>query len=86
VWGKIHLKDTRFQQFNYLWDGLLLWSCPRKENLNFIDYENANMRSDTQDDVYQRLQSEINKLPILYPETDTGSEIKLIKYLFSPEH
>ena len=80
------MKDTRFQQFNYLWDGLLLWSCPRKENLVFIDYENANMRSDTQDDVYQRLQSEINKLPIPYPETDTGSEIKLLKHLFSPEH
>ncbi|MBN1472736.1 MAG: 4Fe-4S binding protein [Syntrophaceae bacterium] len=37
-----------------------------------------------QDDVYRKLQREINKMPIAFPETDTGIEIKLLKHLFSP--
>lgn len=37
-----------------------------------------------QDDVYRKLQHEIDKLPIAYPATDTGTEIKLLKHLFSP--
>lgn len=37
-----------------------------------------------QEDVYQRLRREIDKLPIPYPETDTGVEISLLKRLFQP--
>jgi ferredoxin len=36
------------------------------------------------DDIYRKLQHEINKMPIAYPKTDTGIEIKLLKHLFSP--
>ncbi|MBP7737840.1 MAG: 4Fe-4S binding protein [Spirochaetes bacterium] len=39
---------------------------------------------DKQENVYQRLRREIDKLPIPYPETKSGVEIKLLKHLFKP--
>jgi Pyruvate/2-oxoacid:ferredoxin oxidoreductase delta subunit len=37
-----------------------------------------------QDDVYKKLQKELDKMPIAYPETSTGIEIRVLKHLFSP--
>ncbi len=34
-------------------------------------------------DIYLRLQNELNKLPIGFPKTESGVEIKLLKYLFT---
>jgi Na+-translocating ferredoxin:NAD+ oxidoreductase subunit B len=38
-----------------------------------------------QEDVYQKLRREIDKMPIPYPETKSGVELKLLKHLFTPE-
>jgi len=37
------------------------------------------------DDLYRRLQMEINKMPVAYNETASGTEIKLLKHLFTPQ-
>jgi ferredoxin len=37
-----------------------------------------------QDDVYCKLRKEINKMPIPFPETASGVELKLLKHLFTP--
>lgn len=37
-----------------------------------------------QDDVYRKLREEINKMPIPFPETASGVELNLLKYLFTP--
>lgn len=37
------------------------------------------------DDVYRKLQREINKMPIAFPEMEDGAEIRLLQYLFTPE-
>ena len=37
------------------------------------------------DDVYRLLQQHIDKMPIPFPATKSGIEIKLLKHLFSPE-
>ncbi len=37
------------------------------------------------EDVYRKLRREINKMPIAYPETEGGAEIRLLQYLFTPE-
>ncbi len=38
-----------------------------------------------QDDVYCKLRKEINKMPIPFPETASGVELKLLKHLFTPD-
>jgi len=38
-----------------------------------------------QDDVYRKLREEINKMPIPFSETTSGVELRLLKYLFTPE-
>jgi Na+-translocating ferredoxin:NAD+ oxidoreductase subunit B len=38
-----------------------------------------------QDDVYRKLRKEVNKMPIPFPETASGVELKLLKHLFTPE-
>jgi len=38
-----------------------------------------------ENDVYRRLQRELDKLPIPYPSTESGVEIKLLKSLFAEE-
>jgi electron transport complex protein RnfB len=37
------------------------------------------------DSVYRKLQRHLNTLPIGYPETKSGVELRLLKYVFSPE-
>ncbi len=36
-------------------------------------------------DVYKELQLHIDKFPIGFPTTKSGVEIKILKYLFTPE-
>lgn len=38
-----------------------------------------------QDDVYCKLREEVNKMPVPFPETASGVELKLLKHLFTPE-
>ena len=35
--------------------------------------------------VYRKLQQNLDKLPISYPATESGVEIRILKHLFSPE-
>ncbi|GAH00079.1 unnamed protein product, partial [marine sediment metagenome] len=39
----------------------------------------------TEEEVYRELQEHLDKLPIGYPATDSGVEIRILKYIFSPE-
>ncbi|MCP4691521.1 MAG: 4Fe-4S ferredoxin, partial [Desulfobacterales bacterium] len=36
-------------------------------------------------DVYRKLQKHIDNMPIAFPESDSGLDIKLLKYMFTPE-
>lgn len=36
-------------------------------------------------DVYRRLQQHIDNMPIAFPESTSGLEIRLLKHLFTPE-
>ena len=40
--------------------------------------------NDTEVDVYRALQQNLDKLPISYPATESGVEIRILKHLFSP--
>jgi len=37
------------------------------------------------DDIYRKLQKHLDQLPIGYPATESGVEIRLLKYVFTPE-
>ncbi len=37
-----------------------------------------------QDDVYCKLREEVNKMPVPFPETASGVELRLLKHLFTP--
>ncbi|MBU2513615.1 4Fe-4S binding protein [bacterium] len=37
------------------------------------------------EEIYRRLQQEIDKFPVPYPRTESGTEIKLLKLLFTPK-
>jgi len=37
------------------------------------------------DDVYRELQKALDKLPISFPATESGVEIRILKYIFTPE-
>jgi Na+-translocating ferredoxin:NAD+ oxidoreductase subunit B len=39
----------------------------------------------SREDVYQRLRGEIDKMPIAYPKARSGSELRLLRHLFTPE-
>jgi NAD-dependent dihydropyrimidine dehydrogenase PreA subunit len=39
----------------------------------------------TEKDIYKKLAIELDKLPIGYPETESGVELRILKYLFTPE-
>jgi Na+-translocating ferredoxin:NAD+ oxidoreductase subunit B len=39
----------------------------------------------TQDDVYRRLQRHLNRMPVPFPATESGVELRILKALFSPE-
>jgi NAD-dependent dihydropyrimidine dehydrogenase PreA subunit len=41
--------------------------------------------TESNNDVYRDLQESLNKLPISFPATETGVEIKILKQLFTPE-
>ena len=36
-------------------------------------------------DIYRELQQHLDKMPIGYPSTESGIELKILKHLFSPE-
>ena len=36
-------------------------------------------------DVYRELQKHLDKMPVGYPATESGIEIKILKHLFTPE-
>jgi len=40
---------------------------------------------ETKENVYRELQRSLDSLPISYPETESGVEIRILKHLFSPE-
>ena len=41
--------------------------------------------TETKYDVYRELQRSLDKQPINFPETESGVEIRILKYLFTPE-
>jgi len=43
------------------------------------------MSSNSEDLIYRELQKYLNSLPIDYPETKSGVEIRILKHLFTPE-
>lgn len=46
---------------------------------------NSNLISDDRDASYRKLQKHLNQLPIGYPATESGVELRLLKYVFTPE-
>jgi len=40
---------------------------------------------DTESRIYLDLQKHLDRLPISYPATESGVEIRILKYLFPPE-
>ncbi len=42
-------------------------------------------RTDPQNDIYRRLQKHIDSMPIPYPATRSGVELRLLRYLFTPK-
>ena len=38
------------------------------------------------EDIYNKLANNLDKLPIGYPETESGVELRILKHLFTPEH
>ena len=47
------------------------------------DHKEASMESGA--DIYRKLQKHIDNMPIPFPESDLGLDIKLLKQLFTPE-
>ena len=43
------------------------------------------MSSESEDKVYRKLQKYLDSLPIDYPETESGVEIRILKHLFTPQ-
>ncbi|MHA2400003.1 MAG: 4Fe-4S binding protein [Promethearchaeota archaeon] len=41
--------------------------------------------SSTEDKIYRKLQEHLNKLPIGFPSTESGVEIRLLRHFFTPE-
>jgi len=41
--------------------------------------------NDTNKDVYRKLQEHLNKMPVGFPATQSGVEIRILKHLFTPE-
>ena len=44
-----------------------------------------NNNSAKTDSIYRKLQRHLNTLPIGYPQTDSGVELRLLKYIFTPK-
>ena len=40
---------------------------------------------DTESQVYQELQKHLDRLPVGYPATESGVEIRILKHLFTPD-
>ncbi len=43
------------------------------------------MNSKSEDEVYRKLQIYLDSLPVDYPETESGVEIRILKHLFTPQ-
>jgi len=41
--------------------------------------------SQAESDIYRKLQRHLDTLPIGYPATESGVEIRILKFLFTPE-
>ena len=40
---------------------------------------------DVPKDIYRKLQQHLDQLPIGYPPTESGNDIKILKFIFTPE-
>lgn len=47
--------------------------------------DQTSTETDTADDVYRHLQQHLDDYPVPFPPTETGSDIRLLKQLFTPE-
>src|SRR5271157_4071253 len=52
-------------------------------NINFLRNKGKNLV--TEDQTYRDLQKRLDKLPIGFPSTKSGVEIRILKHLFTPE-
>ncbi|MFX1452553.1 MAG: ATP-binding protein [Promethearchaeota archaeon] len=43
------------------------------------------MNSNDEDQIYRKLQKHLDSLPVDYPETESGVEIRILKHLFTPQ-
>ncbi|MFX0020253.1 MAG: 4Fe-4S ferredoxin, partial [Candidatus Hermodarchaeota archaeon] len=43
------------------------------------------MSFESEDDIYRNLQKYLDSLPIDYPETESGVELRILKHLFTPQ-
>ena len=43
------------------------------------------MISKNEDEIYRKLQKHLDSLPVDYPETESGVEIRILKHLFTPQ-
>lgn len=43
------------------------------------------MISKSEDEIYRKLQKHLDSLPVDYPETESGVEIRILKHLFTPQ-
>ncbi len=43
------------------------------------------MNSKNEDDIYRKLQIYLDSLPIDYPETESGVELRILKHQFTPQ-
>jgi len=50
-----------------------------------VEMNGGKRKMDEETDVYGRLQQHLDKMPIGYPSTETGVELRLLKQLFTPE-
>ena len=41
--------------------------------------------NDTNNDIYRKLQEHMNSMPVGFPATESGVEIRILKHLFTPE-
>ena len=43
------------------------------------------MNSNNENEIYRKLQTYLDSLPVDYPQTESGVEIRILKQLFSPQ-
>ena len=43
------------------------------------------MRAKSEDDTYRKLQKYLDSLPVDYPKTESGVELRILRHLFTPQ-